>query len=131
MLPDRVSNPGPQTYESGALPIALRGPAFKFGYNCHNIHVQENTYFHHCNSLKLLVCSVDLHIFATLGGGVADEFFGEYGVGVSLISQVFDFDCHNPQLHFDFVLVLIIFSQWMVVNLLTLIQFGTPGKGVF
>ena len=26
MLPDRVSNPGPLTYESGAL-IALRGPA--------------------------------------------------------------------------------------------------------
>ena len=28
MSPDRVSNPGPLTYESGALPIALRGPAF-------------------------------------------------------------------------------------------------------
>ena len=27
MMPDRVSNPGPLTYESGALPIALRGPA--------------------------------------------------------------------------------------------------------
>ena len=27
MLPDPVSNPGPLTYESGALPIALRGPA--------------------------------------------------------------------------------------------------------
>ena len=27
MLPDRVSNPGPLTYESGALPIAQRGPA--------------------------------------------------------------------------------------------------------
>ena len=27
MLPDRVSSPGPLTYESGALPIALRGPA--------------------------------------------------------------------------------------------------------
>ena len=27
MLPVRVSNPGPLTYESGALPIALRGPA--------------------------------------------------------------------------------------------------------
>ena len=26
MLPDRVSNPGPLTYESGALPIELRGP---------------------------------------------------------------------------------------------------------
>ena len=27
MLPDRVSNPGPLTYESGALPIALHGLA--------------------------------------------------------------------------------------------------------
>ena len=27
MLPDRVSNPGPLTYETGALPIELRGPA--------------------------------------------------------------------------------------------------------
>ena len=26
MLPDRVSNPGPLTYESGALPTGLRGP---------------------------------------------------------------------------------------------------------
>ena len=27
MWPDRVSNPGPLTYESGDLPTALRGPA--------------------------------------------------------------------------------------------------------
>ena len=27
MLPDWVSNPGPLTYESGAILIALRGPA--------------------------------------------------------------------------------------------------------
>ena len=27
MRPDRVSNPGPLTYESGALPTALCGPA--------------------------------------------------------------------------------------------------------
>ena len=33
MLPDRVSNPGPLTYESGVLPIALRGPAV---YNSSN-----------------------------------------------------------------------------------------------
>ena len=26
MWPDRVSNPGPLTYESGALPTALRSP---------------------------------------------------------------------------------------------------------
>ena len=31
MLPDRVSSPGPLTYESGALPIALRGPALLVG----------------------------------------------------------------------------------------------------
>ena len=29
MLPDQVSNPGPLTYESGAIPIALRGPAIR------------------------------------------------------------------------------------------------------
>ena len=34
MLPDGVSNPGPLTYESSALPIALRGPA----------HFVENSY---------------------------------------------------------------------------------------
>ena len=33
MLPDRVSNPGPLTYESGALPIALRGPARRRHYD--------------------------------------------------------------------------------------------------
>ena len=31
MLPDQVSNPGPLTYESGALPIALCGPAHSYG----------------------------------------------------------------------------------------------------
>ena len=51
MLPDRVSNPGPLTYESGALPIALRGPAIraramKLG-SC--IHLEE---------LRLTVCSI-------------------------------------------------------------------------
>ena len=30
MLPDRVSNPGPLTYESGAQPIALCGPFTHF-----------------------------------------------------------------------------------------------------
>ena len=38
MLPDRVSNPEPLTYESGALPIALHGPAntVERGHNSHN-----------------------------------------------------------------------------------------------
>ena len=39
MLPYRVSNPGPLTYESGALPIALRGPAVSDAISCplHNL----------------------------------------------------------------------------------------------
>ena len=38
MLPDRVWNPGPLTYESDALPIALRGPATYFiPNNLHNM----------------------------------------------------------------------------------------------
>ena len=31
MLPDRVSNPGPMTYESGALPTALCSQAQSYG----------------------------------------------------------------------------------------------------
>ena len=36
MLPDQVSNPGPLTYESGALLIALRGPALSFSFQWEN-----------------------------------------------------------------------------------------------
>ena len=40
MLPDRVSNPGHLTYESVALPIALRGPAYadEAKYYSQNVH---------------------------------------------------------------------------------------------
>ena len=40
MLPDRVSNPGPLTYESGALPIALRGPALELDKDNLHVHMQ-------------------------------------------------------------------------------------------
>ena len=43
MLPDRVSNPGPLTYESDALPIALRGPASKAAYFI-ILHLTAKTY---------------------------------------------------------------------------------------
>ena len=33
MWPDRVLNPGPLTYESGALPTALCGPALSLEIN--------------------------------------------------------------------------------------------------
>ena len=42
MVPDRVSNPGPLTYESGALPIALRGPAMSINYSEVLISLRQN-----------------------------------------------------------------------------------------
>ena len=45
MWPDRVSNPGPLTYESGTLPTALRGPAPRnvvscMSADCHRTEIQ-------------------------------------------------------------------------------------------
>ena len=45
MLPDRVSNPGPLTYESGALPIAPRCPACVVGPPCFPPLVEMGTPF--------------------------------------------------------------------------------------
>ena len=60
MLPDRVSNPGPLTYESGALPIALRGPA------CF-INKERNA----CISWILVYCSIkSLFLFNKDGLGI-------------------------------------------------------------
>ena len=43
MLPDRVSNPEPLTYESGALPIVLRGPVS----SSIHVHVHSLNRFQH------------------------------------------------------------------------------------
>ena len=45
MWPDRVSNPGPLNYESGALPTALRGPAHLEEYICHNVEGSKQESF--------------------------------------------------------------------------------------
>ena len=54
MLPDRVSNPGPLTYESGALPIAQRGPAHACG-NCPSFRI-ELLVTVNLGYLKIAVC---------------------------------------------------------------------------
>ena len=46
MWPDRLSNPGPLTYESGALPTALRGPARK-------LEAHGNTTFIYVSTAKI------------------------------------------------------------------------------
>ena len=53
MLPDRVSNPGSLTYESGALPIALRGQARLDGNDL-------SVLLWHKKNLDKSVCSVYL-----------------------------------------------------------------------
>ena len=76
MLPDRVSNPGPLTYESDALPIALRGPAADVGNlsqealnirplisDC-SIHLQMNDFrLHHNQQLVGYVEKYWLYFF--------------------------------------------------------------------
>ena len=59
MLPDRVSNPGPLTYESGALPIALRGPAC---FDARTAEFDKNLLTQHCLCLlPHLVTQTSLH----------------------------------------------------------------------
>ena len=64
MLPDRVSNPGPLTYESGALPIALRGPASGF---CRNIYGPEGSPFF-AELWSGIGLYQQLHAFFPIGG---------------------------------------------------------------
>ena len=52
MLPDRVSNPGPLTYKSAALPIALRGPAAE----CNIIPFMVRKIFHSTQSQTYRGC---------------------------------------------------------------------------
>ena len=59
MLPDRESNPGPLTYESGALPIALHGPAWVMGEKS-----IKNT------RIKILKPYAHLHIIGSCGDKV-------------------------------------------------------------
>ena len=48
MLPDWVSNSGPLTYESGALPIGLRGPAKQIPFQG-----KQFCYFYFCCNCQL------------------------------------------------------------------------------
>ena len=65
MLPDRVSNPGPLTYESGALPIALRGPAMTIGIAYPSIYVTD---------LRSFFCTVN-------------HYFGDHKFEISVVGH--------------------------------------------
>ena len=64
MLPDRVSNPGPLTYESGALPIALRGPTLlRMKYFVQKFAFSGKGGVISCP--KLLVLFKEVHVFSS------------------------------------------------------------------
>ena len=64
MLPDRVSNPGPLTYESGALPIALRGPAESVdGRQTDDRRTTEASHPISSPAGKLIIISIHLFFF--------------------------------------------------------------------
>ena len=64
MLPDMVSNPGPLTYESGALPTALRGPARSEVNKNHNYLTSrqvQNLNMHYARSWWMCPHFFDMH----------------------------------------------------------------------
>ena len=75
MLSDRVSNPGPLTYESGVLPIGLRGPAGWGGGVVDgwtdeqaqtNLPLQLLRSWGHNNALMYKICSVQAQFMTIL-----------------------------------------------------------------
>ena len=71
MLPDRVSSPGPLTYESGALSIALRGPArtsnlqrvSDFGKQLTSFLVSRVSFSAHCKTELSSTPDMDIRVF--------------------------------------------------------------------
>ena len=62
MWPDRVSNLGPLTYESGALPTALRGPDISRDAQ-HNFNSFYTGGLFHCYLLNESICQVYFVVF--------------------------------------------------------------------
>ena len=71
MLPDRVSNPGPLTYESGALPIALRGPADKKEADT---FLKSDKFLHKINTISFSA-SPSSHTISTSGKMESQAWF--------------------------------------------------------
>ena len=84
MLPDRVSNPGPLTYESGALPIALRDPACISERHSTGI-TKTNALSPNC-SLLTKISFINLNSGAIL---VSVQLFSVVAVGTRINSDCF------------------------------------------
>ena len=74
MLPYRVSNLGPLTYESGALPIALHGQLIREGSEDVEITVRMAPAFFHADKHKLSLFLQNLKCVGTLSGNATLPF---------------------------------------------------------
>ena len=61
MWPDRVLNPGPLNYKSGALPTALRGPASPKKHFCEIILKTKNWTMRRCHFKTISILSSGSH----------------------------------------------------------------------
>ena len=102
MRPDQVSNPGPLTYESGALQTGLRGPARVY-----------RVFWDRLDSFGQLSLISDPQIPSKFQNGIDDPkglenkiysmmkgretFYGDHTVSIT--------SCPNHQLHYTFVLL--------------------------
>ena len=71
MWPDRVSNPGPLTYESGALPTALRGPASRY-----KEELSPGQHDRSCTTVKILGIRTDSKIRGYSNSGLPVQLVG-------------------------------------------------------
>ena len=97
MLPDRVSTPGPLTYESGVLPIALRGPA-QF---CYLLRWGSNLLFAFFGKHILLFTSLGkqfFYFYLLLWGRILlNIYFGKNSACYSLILPPFSIGGPNAK----------------------------------
>ena len=89
MLPDRVSNPEPLTYESCALPIALSGPASLVVVQC--LAMLSNNEVTEGLLIAVLGANLVLHFFIAWNVATASLYFREvHRLSIAICKMVFD-----------------------------------------
>ena len=93
MLPDRVSNPEPLTYESGALPIALHDPAGSEYLlpdikGCSKTNITSSKYWWLWNSPVTTLCQIydqtQFHMVKGIDNGIVFCLFSRIIIAVKI-----------------------------------------------
>ena len=101
MWPDRVSNPGPLTYESGALPTALRGPTTQVEEITQALgisHGSVSTLLGGGRVMRWFQCRGVLLIWIRVGQGSTALAVGAGGGRLDIFSLIYHFSFPSPSL---------------------------------